>query len=231
MLIKKLSSLINFTNSRCLLENGGFVVNYSPELGRPVWSVYSVNKFDILKQTGGRTSFKIDPRLRAKKIYQLDPNSKIFQNNDYTRGHLVPAFMMSHLKSPVNSWNKTFLMSNVVPQNRNLNVDKWHKLEKETKELVLKNNANIHIIVGCETLDFSQKYFFENKNLECQNNKTIIWYDKKNNLEYKIPNIFYQIVITKYETSCYLGFNNSKQLITKVSYEYLEKLINRKILF
>lgn len=230
MLIKKLSYLINFTNSKCLLDNGGFIVNYSPELGRPLWAVYSVNKFNILKQTGGRTSFKSDSRLHSKKIYQLEPNSKIFQNNNYTRGHLVPAFMMSHLKSPVNSWNKTFLMSNIVPQNRNLNISIWHKLEKETKELVLKNDSNIHVIIGCETLDFSQKYFFENQNMEFQKNKTIIWFDQKNNLEYKVPNIFYQMIITNYEIFCYFAFNDSKQIITKVSYEYLEKIIDRKIL-
>jgi DNA/RNA endonuclease G (NUC1) len=230
MLVDNLKSIINFTNCKFILDNGGFAINYSTELGRPLWSVYSLNKFNINDQTGGRTHFKLDERLKDKNIYQLKPNDKIFQNKYFSRGHLVPAFMMSHLKNGVNSWNKTFLMSNIVPQNINLNKNSWYKLERETKKLILKNDSDVHVIVGCDTLDFSEKYFIKNENFKFINDKNLIWFDEKNKKNYVIPNIFYQVIITQYEVLCYFANNNSDQIVNKISLDYLEKLINKKLL-
>jgi endonuclease G len=214
MVINKLRSIINFTNSKLLLNNGGFIINYSPELGRPIWTAYSVNKFDIEKQTGGRMQFVCDQRLEAKNIYQLAPNSNIF-NSQITRGHLVPAFMMSHLKTHPKAWQKTFLMSNVVPQVRKLNTEGWYKLEKDTKAFITKSNSNIHVIVGCDSLEVSKK---------------IIWTDTNNKKEYSIPNIFYQVVITDYEAICHIGMNNSNHMVQQVSLDFLENLIDKKLL-
>jgi DNA/RNA endonuclease G (NUC1) len=229
-MINKLHSIINFSNTRLLLNNGGFFVNYSPELGRPIWSAYSLNNDDIKRQTGGRKHFISDRRLNNKNIYQLEPDASLF-NYHITRGHLVPAFMMSHLKSTPKSWQKTFLMSNVVPQHINLNVGSWHRLEINTKKLISSINSPVHILVGCDTIETSTKYYFSScKNINIEESKTLVWVDIIKQREYTIPNIFYQVVITDYDIKCWIGFNNHNQLVEQVSLNFLENLINKKLL-
>lgn len=230
MVINSLRSVINFTSTKLLLNNGGFIINYSPEMGRPIWTAYSLNKFDIEKQTGGRTRFVCDPRLTDRNIYQLEPDSGIF-NSNLTRGHLVPAFMMSHLKSTQKSWQKTFLMSNIVPQYRKLNMDNWNRLEIETRDLVSSSYSSVHVLVGCDSLEVSKKYFFSKKcpkNVESTNN--LVWVDVDREKEYMVPNIFYQVIITGYEAKCWIGFNNSSQVVQPVSLDFLENLIDKKLL-
>jgi DNA/RNA endonuclease G (NUC1) len=232
MIIKKMHQIINFSNSNLLLNNGGFFVNYSPELGRPIWTTYSLNKNDIEKHTGKRTRFVCDKRLIDKNIYQLKPNSPVF-NYNLTRGHLVPAFMMSHLKSTSKSWQKTFLMSNIVPQHRNLNMNSWHKLEIYTKKLISSINFQVHVLVGCDSITDSKKYLFtslskRDLNIELLNN--LVWIDTIKQIEYSIPNIFYQVIVTEYEVKCWIGFNNSNQVVNQVSLDFLEKLIDKKLL-
>lgn len=245
-LINRLSKIIDLNTCENLINNGSFLINYSALLGRPEWAAYSLDRYDVMSQQGGRKMFTIDKRLQSQEIYQLEPDSKIFSKH-FSRGHLVPAFMMSHLKDAVSNsngthpspWFRTFQMSNIIPQNKKFNMQKWHTLENFTKNIILQNNNPVNVIVGCESQDFSRKYFFSEKNFEnekletwSQNlpNKQIIWVDEKSEHYYSIPNIMYQVVVTPYDIQCWIGTNDSRQMVIQVKLEYLESLIGKKLL-
>lgn len=129
-LFNRLSKIINMNTCEHLINNGSFLINYSSNLGQPIWTAYSLTKDDILNQNGKRKIFTLDNRLKSQQIYQLEPNSVIF-GKYFSRGHLVPAFMMSHKKETLvtskihpSPWYKTFQMSNIIPQNKKFNMDK-----------------------------------------------------------------------------------------------------------
>jgi len=135
---------------------------------------------------------------------------------------------MSHDKSRFGSWASTYLMSNIIPQNREFNCGSWRRLEVNTFKFIKKVDAHVRVIVGASNVEYGSKveYIFKNSKFEMNDTKkTIIWLDPYTGFEYKIPNIFYKIVITNYETKCYIGFNNSNQQIYSIDLDNLIKII------
>lgn len=221
MLIKKSNTTTK------IISNNNFIINYSRTLGRPLFASYDVFPDQISRLQFGRKNFSRDVRLDYDKIYQLDPSSTIF-SGEMSRGHLCPSFIMSHDKSKSGSWSSTYLMSNIIPQNREFNCGSWKRLEINTFKFIKKVNNHVRVIVGASCLDYGNKveYTFKNKKFKTQNTNTnIIWIDEKKGFEYNIPNIMYKIVITNYEVKCYIGFNNSNQQIYSIDLDNLIKLV------
>ena len=131
-----LKTLIN-KSGKCtkIINNKNFIINYSTELGRPLFASYDIFPEQVVNLQFGRKNFKRDSRLDIDKIYQLEPSSNIFQN-DMSRGHLCPSFMMSYDKSIQGPWASTYLMSNIIPQNKEFNCGQWRKLEIDTFKFI-----------------------------------------------------------------------------------------------
>ena len=153
--------------------------------------------------------------------YQLDPMSKIFAGS-MSRGHMCPSFMMSHDKTRNGSWASSYLMSNIIPQNREFNCGAWRDLEINTFHFIKKTAQHTKVIVGASNLDYGSKTGFNFLRL----NKPIIWVDEKNEFIYKIPNIMYMIIINNYEIKCHIGLNNSSQKIYSIDLNNLLELVN-----
>ncbi len=202
-----------------IISNNNFIINYSSILGRPLFASYDIFPNQISKFKYGRKYFKRDYRLDCDNIYQLDPMSKIF-GGTMSRGHLCPSFMMSHDKSKYGSWESTYLMSNVIPQNREFNCGAWRDLEIDTFRFIKKVSKHVKVIVGASDLDYGDIIGFTPKKL----NKNI-WIDEKNEFIYRIPNMMYKIIITDYEVKCYIGFNNSNQQVYEIDLDNLLNLI------
>lgn len=221
MLIKKSSTCTK------IISNNNFIINYSRSLGRPLFASYDIFPEQISKLKFGRKNFCRDTRLDHDKIYQLDQSSQIF-SGQMSRGHLCPSFIMSHDKTKSGPWASTYLMSNIIPQNREFNCGSWRRLEINTFEFIKKVDARVRVIVGASNLDYGSKieYTIKNKKFETEDlNKTRIWLDPYTGFEYKIPNIMYKIIITNYEAKCYIGFNNSNQQIYSIDLDNLVKLL------
>jgi DNA/RNA endonuclease G (NUC1) len=215
-----LNMLINKSKSCTkIINNNNFTINYSRNLGRPLFAAYDIFPNQISKFKYGRKNFKRDYRLDCDQIYQLDPTSKIFADT-MSRGHLCPSFMMSHDKSHNGSWASTYLMSNIIPQNREFNCGAWHNLEMETFNFIKKVSKHVKVVVGAADLDHGSSGFSSTKLT-----KPIIWFDEKNEFKYKVPNAMYYIVITDYEVKCHIGFNNSNQQVYSIDLDNLLSLI------
>ncbi len=225
MLIKKSIK----SNCTKIISNNNFIINYSRNLGRPLFVSYDVFPNQISQLGFGRKNFSRDYRLDSENIYQLDPTSQIF-SGQMSRGHLCPSFIMSHDKSKSGSWSSTYLMSNIIPQNREFNCGSWRRLEINTFKFIKKVSNHVRVIVGASNVDYSSKveyYFTNSKNKLKFKNKTstIIWIDQNTGFEYKIPNIMYKIIITNYEVKCYIGFNNSNQQVYSIDLDNIVNLI------
>ena len=163
-----------------IINNNNFIINYSRTLGRPLFAAYDIFPNQISQIKFGRKNFKRDYRLDYDQIYQLDPTSKIFTGS-MSRGHLCPSFMMSHDKSQNGSWASTYLMSNIIPQNKEFNCGAWHNLEMKTFHFIKKVSKHVKVVVGAADLDYGSNSGFTSKNL----NKPIIWFDEKNEFKFE----------------------------------------------
>jgi DNA/RNA endonuclease G (NUC1) len=219
-IVKNLTKLIN-TKHEFLIENKNFIINYSKTLGRPNWTAYELNNQILNSIKGGRREFVLDSNLISNQIYQLKPNSQIF-SKQWSRGHLVPSFLMSWDKSRNGSWYSTYKMSNIIPQNPKFNMGNWNKIERETYQIVKQNSSPTSIITGCSNFWSDKKTRVKKISSEMSN---FIWIDDTIEFEYHIPSIMYQLVITPWEIFCWVGFNNQNQKIYKINPATLEDII------
>lgn len=217
----------NKGNTSKIITNNNFIINYSINFGRANFASYDIYPNQLANLKFGRKNFQRDIRLDSNNIYQLDPSANIF-GGKMSRGHLCPSFIMSFDKSKKGSWASTYLMSNIIPQNRNFNCGSWQKLEMNTFQFIKKTNSQVKVIVGAETINYSNQNKFNSKNYKIQTNNpntNLIWVDETKKFEYQIPNLLYQIIITNHEAKCYIGFNDETNKVFNIPYLTLINLL------
>lgn len=103
------------------LENNGFAVGYSEQLNNPLWSAYRV--FDVKHlDSGKRPGFSSDKRTKSR----VKPGDYTFSGFD--RGHMAPNYAIA-TRFDAEAQKETFLMSNIIPQNPEVNRGIWKDLE------------------------------------------------------------------------------------------------------
>lgn len=222
--------ILSKSKNTLLLENSDFIINYSTQLGRPLFVCYDLftNDKNNNKLKYGRKKFERDARLDQKNIYQLDPKSLIFSQT-WSRGHLCPSFPMSYDKSKNSSWSATYLMSNIFPQFHTLNSFVWSKNEISIYQKAKQIHQPIKVIVGglswnyVKTIEFVSRTQLEKINPYENNN--LVWVDKYNDFKYSIPNMIYQIAISEFNTQCVIALNNANSKIISIELEKLIKII------
>lgn len=108
-----------------ILINTGFAVAYSEVRKNPLWAVYrlgNIRNADNELVFERPNSFQIDNRTEAK-----------VKHHDYTgsgfdRGHMCPNYAMRQQYGQL-AQLETFMMSNICPQEANLNQGSWVELE------------------------------------------------------------------------------------------------------
>ncbi|MBM0636899.1 DNA/RNA non-specific endonuclease [Campylobacter sp. VicNov18] len=83
------------------------------------------------KQIKKHPRFEEDTNISKK--YRSTYND--YKNTPYTRGHVAPNGSFSFSKAAQNS---VFLMSNITPQNAQINNKIWNKIEQRERNLALK---------------------------------------------------------------------------------------------
>ena len=114
-----------------LLAGEGSVVSYNNARGTANWAAWRTTR-DDLGDSLKRPPFLTDPRLPRwyKRVVQSD-----YSGSGYDRGHLVPS--ADRFGDPrLNS--ETFLLTNIVPQNRSLNQYPWNDFEQHIRAEVRK---------------------------------------------------------------------------------------------
>ncbi|MEE9367833.1 MAG: DNA/RNA non-specific endonuclease [Pontiella sp.] len=123
-----------------ILENRGYTSGYSDSMKNPLWVSYRI--FDVPKlKSGERSSFTIDQRTRAK-----------VKSGDYThsgldRGHMAPNYGIATRYGRIGQ-KETFLMSNIIPQNPNVNRHEWKDLEMRVAKKYGRFFTEVWVITG-----------------------------------------------------------------------------------
>ena len=168
-----------------LLKKKSFDIWYNTEVKYPILvrECLKYKKVDkIIERRFIEDPFKLDKEI--KKNQQLTPEEyKKFMVYGGSFGHNAPA---GNHKIDAQSFNDTFLMTNITPQEMVFNSGLWVILENYCKSLMKnKNIENINIFTGS---------FINKKNTKLVNpNKT------STSMKINIPTHMYKIIICKHK--------------------------------
>lgn len=151
-----------------ILTRASYIVSYNKKTKCPNWVAWRLTR----EHSNGDVSrmgnaFHEDREVPAPRALNAD-----YKQSGYSRGHMCPA--------GDNKWNRevmyeTFLLSNVCPQNANLNSGLWNQIEISCRRWAEKYD-DIYIICG--------PMYFKSKEMQ---------YIGENNVA--IPDAFFKVIL------------------------------------
>ena len=129
-------------NEITLLKNKGYWVGYSETRKDSLWVIYHLKHINENVQTEDRPSkFKIDNRT-ISKVSHND-----YTNTGYDRGHMAPNYAIAS-RYGREAQLETFFMSNICPQQPNLNRQIWRNLESIIANKYAQEFEEVWMITG-----------------------------------------------------------------------------------
>lgn len=105
-----------------IIRHTGYTVSYDADFKTPQWVGWQLTAEKAQGTAPRYNKFQPDPEVRGAKAYPKD-----YSNSGYDRGHMAPA---GDMKWSEQAMRESFYMTNVCPQNRNLNRGDWKDLEE-----------------------------------------------------------------------------------------------------
>mgnify|MGYP003402616835 FL=1 len=130
-----------FTQERTsqVIEHKGFTVSYNSDWRIPNWVAYELTKVES-EGTGERARhFLPDPEVRG-----ICPETRDYSNSGYDRGHMAPA---GDMKWDEQAMRESFYLSNICPQNHNLNAGVWKSLEEKVRDWA-QQYGSVYVVCG-----------------------------------------------------------------------------------
>ena len=129
-----------------VLSRAQYVISYDKTKRVPLWAAWKVEA-QSLGNSGRSNNFAQDLELenylsQTSNYRAVDPSE--YKDSCFDRGHQVPSADRTDKKE---NNEKTFLMSNMVPQTPYLNRIIWEHLESKTREIV-KTGKKVFIVAG-----------------------------------------------------------------------------------
>lgn len=104
-----------------MLEHEGFRISYNQSWLIPNWVAYELTKEETRGDVERTDYFDVDPTLKGRQAKFAD-----YSHTGYDRGHMAPAGDMKWSKEAMDA---CFYLTNICPQNHNLNKGDWNDLE------------------------------------------------------------------------------------------------------
>ncbi len=185
-----------------ILQRTGYTLSYDSKNKTPQWVAWELTKEETRGQEERSTEFLPDPDVIGSQVVTYD-----YSHSGYDRGHMAPAGDMK--------WNKqamqeSFYMSNICPQDHNLNTEDWNDLEMKAREWA-RRYGKVYIVCGPIYNGKRNEYIGEHR--------------------VKVPDAFFKVILINNDNKQYaLGFlfeNEAgerplEEYLTSV--DYIEKL-------
>lgn len=104
-----------------IIEHTGYTVSYNSDWRIPNWVAYELTRSETHGNNEREDHFEPDPDVKG-----VCPNYRDYSNSGYDRGHMAPA---GDMKWDPTAMKECFYLSNICPQDHNLNKGDWNDLE------------------------------------------------------------------------------------------------------
>lgn len=127
-----------------------YLVGYSPDDLRGVWAAYTIDRNTAEANARSKITRKNDGKSFSRTSVipdALQPTTSDYANNgrNLQRGHLAPA---AAFKFNLGAYHSTFKVTNIAPQDGDMNRDLWGCLEESIAVDWAKNWNLLFVIVG-----------------------------------------------------------------------------------
>ena len=123
-----------------IITHIGYTVSYNADWKIPNWVAYELTKVEAEGEVPRYDKFMPDPEVPSEN----SATTKDYTKSGFDRGHLAPAADMKWSKQAM---KESFYLSNICPQNRNLNSGVWNDLEAQVRELA-RQKGSIYVVCG-----------------------------------------------------------------------------------
>lgn len=117
----------------------GFTVSYNTKTLIPNWVAYELTNVEVDGQFPRKGQFGMDLSFKGRQAMRED-----YSNSGWDKGHMCPA---ADLKWSEKTMYESFYLTNICPQNHELNSGDWLTLEKLGREWAKKFDK-VYIICG-----------------------------------------------------------------------------------
>lgn len=131
---------INDERSDRVITHKGYTVSYNYDWKIPNWVAYELTDIEVEGEVPRYDRFKPDPMVPKNATATTDD----YKHSGYDRGHMAPA---ADMKWDEQVMKESFYLSNICPQNPNLNGGAWKDLEEQVRDLA-SQKGNIFVVCG-----------------------------------------------------------------------------------
>lgn len=116
-----------------VIHHTGFTLSYDADFKTPQWVAWTLTAAKAEGTVPREKNFRPDPDVRGAQAYTKD-----YSHSGYDRGHIAPA---GDMKWSEDAMRESFYLTNVCPQNQNLNRGDWKDLEELERTWALRYGA------------------------------------------------------------------------------------------
>ncbi len=135
-----LPNAANYGHPVIVLTNIGYLSGFCEERRNPAWVSFSINSITIGTLAKRPSKFFTDTRTRSA-------THQDFTNSGYDRGHMAPNYAIG-TRYGQEAQRKTFFMSNISPQSRELNQMWWRVLEEKQANDFAVRLERVWVVTG-----------------------------------------------------------------------------------
>ena len=132
-----------------VITHKGYTVSYNYNWKIPNWVAYELTDWEVEGEVPRYDRFKPDPMVPANATATTDD----YKYSGYDRGHMAPA---ADMKWDEQAMKESFYLSNICPQNPNLNGGVWKELEEQVRDLA-SQKGRIFVVCGPIVTDDSHR--------------------------------------------------------------------------
>lgn len=122
-----------------IIQRTGYTLSYNVKYKTPYWVAWELTKEETKGNEERSTEFYPDPDVIGAQVVTYD-----YSHSGYDRGHMAPAGDMKWSKKAM---TESFYMSNICPQDHNLNTEDWNDLEMKAREWA-RRYGKVYIVCG-----------------------------------------------------------------------------------
>lgn len=122
-----------------IITHTGYTLSYNSDWCVPNWVAYELTRSETSGNAERTNHFDPDPNVKG-----VCPNYQDYSGSGYDRGHMAPA---GDMKWDETAMRECFYLSNICPQNHNLNKGDWNDLEQLIRHWANKY-GNVYIACG-----------------------------------------------------------------------------------
>ncbi len=122
-----------------VIHRTGYTLAYDAKTRTPQWVAWELTKKETQGTEERSNDFQPDPDVKGAKVVTKD-----YSHSGYDRGHMAPAADMKWSKKAM---KESFYMSNICPQDHNLNTSDWGELENKSRQWA-RRFGKVYIVCG-----------------------------------------------------------------------------------